>query len=543
MSRLNVDLCHGIEIDEFPALIAETALWMADHIANTRLAEDYGKPYARIPLVTAPGIRHADALEIDWNSVLPADRCSLCARQPAVPGSEVPERRAALAGPRVGEAAGCGGTLDYVAAWFLKAGAYVAGGEGTRIGFVATNSITQGEQVAQLWPTLFGRYALEIAFAHRTFAWPGRAAVHCVIVGLAPRGSEPSAKRLFSYGDIKGESTESDVPSITAYLFGAATADRHEVVESIARPINGAPQLLTGSKPVDGGYLIFSANERAALLSKYPTAVDWLRPFVGAQEYINGGMRWILLGGGLSPAEIRANETVAVRLRQVRAFRMGTLPKKSKVDTLPDPISRTTAALADFPTSYHVTVIPDRPFLVIPQTSSENRHYIPIAWMEPPVIPSDKLRILPDASLWHFGILTSTMHMAWMRAITGRMKSDYMYSVGVVYNTFPWPDAASAQVAKVEALARAVLDARALPKNATSTLADLYNPDFMPAELRKAHAALDAAVDRLYRPAGFNSDRARVEHLFTRYRALVEPTSAAAALNRRTVRRVRTAAP
>ena len=221
LSRLNVDMCCGIEIDEFPALIAETALWMADHIANTRLAEDYGKPYARIPLVTAPGIRNADALEIDWNSVLPADRCTYVLGNPPFRGAKFQSAEQRAQVRALAKLPGSGGTLDYVAAWFLKAGAYVAGGDGTRIGFVATNSITQGEQVAQLWPTLFGRYALEITFAHRTFAWPGKAAVHCVIVGLAPRGSEPAAKRLFSYGDIKGEPTESDVPAITAYLFGS----------------------------------------------------------------------------------------------------------------------------------------------------------------------------------------------------------------------------------------------------------------------------------------------------------------------------------
>ena len=190
------------------------------------------------------------------------------------------------------------------------------------------------------------------------------------------------------------------------------------------------------------------------------------------------------------------------------------------------------------PAQFHVTVIPDTPFMVIPQTTSERRDYIPIGWLEPPVIPSDKLRLLLDATLWEFGILTSQMHMAWMRAITGRMKSDYMYSVGVVYNTFPWPDSTLAQRTKIEALAQAVLDARALPKNATSTLADLYDPDTMPPELRKAHRDLDSAVDKLYAPKGFADDRARVELLFKRYEELVLPTMTAPAANRRTNRRI-----
>ena len=542
LSRLNVDHFFGIEIDEFPALIAETALWMTDHIANTRLAEDYGKPYARIPLVASPGIRHADALETDWNAVLAAGECTHVLGNPPFRGAKYQSETQRAQVRALAKLGGSGGTLDYVAAWFLKAGAYAQGGEGVRIGFVATNSICQGEQVAQLWPLLFQRCNLEIAFAHRTFAWPGSAAVHCVIVGLAPRGSEPAVKRLFSYPEQKGAPIESACEYMTAYLHPISREWRFQTVSEVATSLSGARKLIIGSKPIDGGYLIFDRNERAVLRETDPTALELLRPYIGSQEYINGGIRWILALQDVAPDVVRRHPLIRERLNLVRQFRSGTVPAKGKNEIKQPGVSA--ARLANDPGMFHVTVIPTDAFLAVPEVSSERREYIPIGWLEPPTIPSNKLRIMQNSPLWYFGLLTSRMHMAWTRHIGGRLKSDIQYGIGLNYNTFPWPDATPAQTAKIEALAQAVLDARALPKNAASTLADMYDPDTMPAELRRAHRDLDTAVDRLYRDKPFDSDQARVEQLFTRYRALVEPTSAAAALNRKTVRRVaRTRAP
>ena len=517
-TRINVDSFFGIEIDEFPAMIAQVALWMTDHIANTRLAEDFGKPYARIPLVTAPGIRHADALELDWNAVLPAERCSFVFGNPPFVGAKYQSEAQRAQVRRLAALPGSGGTLDYVAAWFIKAARYVAAGE-ARIGFVSTNSIVQGEQVAQLWPALF-RAGTEIAFAHRTFVWPGRAAVHCVIVGLAQRGDEPAEKRLFSYADGKGEPIETRHTALTAYLFDVKDADRHLVVKEEGRPINGAPKIVIGSKPIDGGYLIFTAAERAALAADDP-AHDWLRPYLGAEEYLNGGGRWIFALQEASPATLRGSGTIRIRLKQVGDYRRGLIAAKGKEEKKAPGMS--SLALANTPTAYHVTVLPSSAFLAIPEVSSERRDYIPIGWLEPPTVPSNKLRLLPNATPWQFGILTSRMHMAWTRYVGGRLKSDYQYAIGLNYNTFPWPDATPAQRAQIEALAQAVLNARALPKNATSTLADLYDPDTMPAELRRAHRELDTAVDRLYRRAPFASDRERVEHLFTLYQRLIDP--------------------
>lgn len=434
---------------------------------------------------------------------------------------------------RIAGLGGSGGTLDYVAAWFIKAGQYVQANRRIRIAFVATNSITQGEQVAQLWPVLFDRLGLEIAFAHRTFNWNsearGRAHVHVVIVGLAHRDHEPAEKRLFSYPDIKGEPVETRHAALTAYLFDARNvANRHLVVKEESRPINGAAKLVSGSQPIDGGFLIFDAAERARFLAEEPGAAPWLHRFVGAEDFINGGERWILALQDAPPSEIRNLPKVRERLAAVREFR-----RKSQ--------RKSTIAIADQPTRFNVEVLPTSPFLVIPEVSSERRDYVPLGWLEPPTIPSNKLRLLPNASLWQFGVLTSRAHMAWTAHIGGRLKSDFQYGIGLNYNTFPWPDASEAQRARVEALAQAVLDARA--HWPASSLADLYDPDTMPANLRRAHAALDAAVDRLYRPAPFASDRERVEHLFGRYEALVNPLERlGAARNRRVARKAGIAA-
>lgn len=541
LARVTVDQFYGIEYEEFPARIAEVAMWMMDHIANNEINEAFRLNYARIPLKDSAHILHADALETDWSALLPPERCSYIMGNPPFVGAKFQTQTQREQVRKIAGLGGSGGTLDYVAAWFIKAGQYLQTNRRIRVAFVSTNSICQGEQVAQLWPILFDRFGLEIAFAHRTFSWGsearGKAHVHVVIVGLAHRDHEPAEKRLFSYPDIKGDPVESQHTALTAYLFDArSVANRHLVVKEESRPINGAPKLITGSKPVDGGYLILRGGERAELAEQEPEILDLVRPFLGAQEYINDGKRWILALQDAAPDRLRNSPFIRERLAGVRDFRKGVLHPRGKPDGARPTPGSSTSSLADYPTNFHVTVIPDSPFLVIPQVSSERRDYAPIGWLEPPTIPSDKLRLLANATLWDFGVLTSAIHMAWMKAVTGRMKSDFMYSVGVVYNTFPWPDASPAQLAKVEKLAQAVLDARA--EHPTASLADLYDPDTMPANLRKAHAALDAAVDKLYRPAPFASDRDRVEHLFGRYEALVNPLERlGAAKNKRVARK------
>jgi hypothetical protein len=518
MCRIDVDQFYGIEQGEFPARIAEVALWMMDHIMNNRLSLEFGESYVRIPLKKSPHILPADALEMDWANLISPDQCSYVLGNPPFVGAKYQTDKQRAQVRRIAQLGGSGGTLDYVTAWFLKAGDYLRHSR-AHIGFVATNSIAQGEQVAQLWPLLFDRCGLEIGFAHRTFAWGsdarGMAHVHVVIIGLTRREQEPPVKRLFSYSDIHGDPTESKHEALTPYLFDAGNViNRHLVVEEASRPLCGVSQLFTGCQPIDEGQYIFNAEELAEFLSQEPKARKYIHPFIGSVEFINGGERWILILDGASPGELRSMPAVMHRIAAVRRFRS----RSRRTSTL---------QLAETPTRFQVTVIPTAPFLVIPEVSSERRPYVPIGWLRPPTIPSNLVRVLLDADLWHFGVLTSAIHMAWLRQIGGRLESRYRYSIGIVYNPFPWPEATDPQRAKIRSLAQAVLDARA--QFPTSTLADLYDVDAMPPQLRKAHRALDDAVDKLYRSAAFSGDRDRAEHLFGLYERLVAPLVAAAA--------------
>ena len=515
LSVVDVDQFHGIEIGEFPARIAETALWMMDHIMNNRLSLEFGRTYTRIPLEKSPRILHADALETDWSELLAAEDCSFVLGNPPFVGAkyQTAEQRAQVR--RIAALGKTGGTLDYVAAWFVKAGEYVRASK-ARIGFVATNSITQGEQVAQLWPVLFDRCKLEIAFAHRTFAWGsdarGKAHVHVVILGLDRREAARSEKRLFAYPDINGEPEESRHAVLSPYLFDAGgLSDPHLTVRGENGPINGLQKLIIGSKPIDGGNYILDAEKRAVLLHAEPGAAAYVRPYVGAQEYLQGRKRWILALRDVSPGDLSKLPRVRERISTVRAYR-----ESSK--------SAPTRKLAETPTLYHVNVLPMSPYLVVPKVSSERREYVPTGWLRPPTIPSDLVFVLQDATLSDFALLTSAMHMAWLRHIGGRLKSDYRYSIGLVYNTFPTPPE-DADKSKLEPLAQTVLDARAAHPD--STLADLYDPDLMPPDLRRAHQALDRAVDRLYRRKRFASERERVEHLFMLYEKMRAPLEAA----------------
>ena len=476
LSAVDVDQFYGIEFGEFPSRIAETALWMMDHIMNNRLSLEFGQTFVRIPLEKSPHIVHGDALETDWSGLLLPDKCSFVFGNPPFLGAKQQsvEQRAQV--HRIAALGKSGGTLDYVAAWFIKAGEYVNGGD-ARVGFVATNSITQGEQVAQLWPVLFGRCGLEIAFAHRTFAW----------------GSDARAeKRLFSYPDINGEPEESAHTALSPYLFDpGGLSDPHLVVREESAPINRMRRLKTGVQMIDNGILTFKQDEYEKFVAREPGAQRFLRKYIGGDEYINGFHRWILYLADSSPSDLRNLPAVLDRVRRVREYRAASLRPS-------------TVAMAAYPTRVGVDERLSEPFLVLPNTSSERREYIPIGWLTPEVIANQKLRILPDATLADFALLTSSMHMAWVRTVTGRMKSDYMYSVGVVYNTFPLPSQ-DIDLSGLEPLAQAVLDARAA--HPSEILANLYDPDLMPPDLRQAHLALDRAVDRLYRRNGFVSER------------------------------------
>ena len=515
LSVVDVDQFYGIELGEFPAHIAEVALWMMDHIMNNRLSLEFGQTYTRIPLEKSPHIQHGDALETDWSELLPPKECSYVLGNPPFVGAKFQTSEQREQVRRIAALGKSGGTLDYVTAWFIKAGEYVQQ-SAAPIGFVATNSITQGEQVAQLWPILFDRCKLDIAFAHRTFAWGsdarGMAHVHVVIIGLAKRGDAPREKRLFAYDAPKGDPQESQHAALSPYLFDAGgLTDSRVVVKESSQALNGLPKLIIGSKPIDGGHYIFNADERTAFLREEPDAEPYLRPFVGSREFLQGGERWILHLADAPPQVLKTLPKVREHIAAVRSYRLASK-------------SKPTQALAATPTLYHVNVIPTAPFLVVPKVSSERREYVPIGWLDPPTIPSDLVFVLNDATKPLFALLTSAMHVSWLRYIGGRLKSDYRYSIGLVYNTFPLPPIPTERLQRLAPHADAVLAARA--NHPDATLADLYDPDLMPTDLRKAHQALDRAVDRLYRRSTFTSDRERVEHLFGLYEKMLVPLTA-----------------
>jgi len=534
LSTVDVGQFYGIEISEFPARIAEVAMWMMDHIMNVRLSLEFGEVYARIPLKQSPHIKPGDALELDWATVLPPAECSYVLGNPPFIGFVMrginQQDQATSLMKRLGAR---GSRLDYVAAWFLKAGEYIQG-SGASIGFVATNSITQGEQVSQVWPALFDRYKLEISFAHRTFPWGsdarGKAHVHCVIIGLTHKDEAPQERRLFSYQDNDATPDETLHKAISPYLFDASLlSDPHLVVERTRSVTAGMPAIRVGSKPVDGGYYVMDSAARSAFLQMEPNAESFIRPYVGSNEHINGGERWILCLDSVAPQILKSMPKVLDTIEQVRLWRLGELPPRKlqddteAADNKASPLSLT---LAKTPAAFHVTVLPNQPFLAIPEVSSERRAYLPIAWLDPPTIPSNKLLIALDVELYHFGLITSRMHMVWVWHIGGRLKSDPQYSPGISYNPFPWPDLSDAVKARIGRLADSVLTARSAHPG--SNLADLYDRRTMPKDLMRAHEKLDLAVDRLFRSAAFTSDRERVEHLFGLYDKAVAPLAATA---------------
>lgn len=518
LSQVDVDQFHGIEIGEWPARIAEVALWLMDHQMNLKVSEAFGQLYQRLPLKKSPHIHCGNALRLDWKSVLPPAKCSHILGNPPFVGSKFQnsEQRADM--DFVAGGVENGGLLDYVAGWYLKAAAYI---QGTRItvGFVSTNSISQGEQVGVLWNHLFKAFHLKIHFAHRTFTWMsearGKAHVHVVIMGFAT--FDPAAKRLHDYDGAPGMSASggkgeiavvTEVKNISPYLVEGGDL----AVVNRSKPLCDAPQMGIGNKPIDDGNYLFTPEEKAAFLKQEPGAREFFRRWVGSVEFINGIERWCLWLGDCPPSRLREMPRALERVERVRNFRLASK-------------SAPTQKLAATPTRFHVENFPKRTFLVVPEVSSEKRPFIPIGFVSPRILCSNLVKIIPDATPYHFGILSSLMHMAWVRQVCGRLKSDYRYSSKLVYNNFPWPEPNAKQRERVEEKARAVLAAREphLPPRGQSTLADLYDPLTMPPALLKAHTELDRAVEKCYRSEPFHSDRERVEWLFALYEKLANP--------------------
>lgn len=532
LAQVDVDQFHGIEINEWPVRIAEVGLWLTDHQCNMELAEALGESFSRLPLKAAPTLRVANALRTDWRELLPPMDNVLVLGNPPFVGKHLMNTSQEEDMELVWGGTDGAGVLDYVTAWYMKAAQYI---RGTRIrcAFVSTNSITQGEQAGALWNQLFQRHGIKIHFAHRTFSWEsearGKAHVHVVIIGFGV--FDTISKRLYDYEAGADQPTVTEVRNISPYLIeGPNTA-----VTSRGKPLCEVPECIYGNKPTDGGHLIVEEDDRIVFLANNPLAQKYLRPLLCAEEYLNNIPRWCLWLVDAAPADIAHIDGIRERVQAVRDFRLAS--KKAP-----------TRQKADQPALFAEIRQPKNRYIIIPRHSSEARRYVPFGYFPPEVIVHDSCTALPDATLYHFGVLSSAMHMAWVRVVCGRLKSDYRYSNKLVYNNFPWPDiAARGEVSNhepapvhpstgsgrtdalkqaVEAAAQAVLDARA--QYPDSTLADLYDPLTMPAPLAKAHAELDRAVDRCYRREPFESDRARVEHLFTLYNQLTAPLLPAA---------------
>lgn len=498
---VDVDQFYGIEIEEFPAQIAQVALWLVDHQMNLKVSEEFGAYFVRIPLKHAASIVHDNALRIDWNDVLPAERCAYVLGNPPFIGHQWRSSEQMADMERVWGTDGRFGRLDFVTCWHRKAVDYMRRNTSIATALVSTNSICQGEQVGTLWSWMLA-HGVVIHFAHRTFAWSnearGKAAVHCVIVGFGL--GDVAEKTIFEYEDIKGEAHAVKATNISPYLVDAPNI----ILPSRTATPPNLPQLIKGSQPTDGGHLLLTEGEKDELLKVEPSAEKWLRRYIGGDELINGGQRWCLWLKGISPAELRSMPQVMKRVSAVAEVR-----RKSPTKSVQE--------FADKPTLFTQDRQPERDYLALSRHSSENRRFIPIGFLPANIIASDATLVCKGATIFHFGVMNSSLHNAWVRYTAGRLESRIRYEASV-YNNFPWPDLSDKQRAAIEAAAQGVLDARAAHPGAS--LADLYDPLTMPPDLVKAHHTLDKAVDAAYGYKGAATDAARVAFLFGLYQRL-----------------------
>jgi hypothetical protein len=495
---LDVDMMYGIEYGEFPARIAEVAMWLIDHQMNMQISNEFGQYFVRLPLKKAAKIIHGDALETDWENIVSKNDLSFIIGNPPFIGSNIMSQIQRDAIVKEFDKIQGSGVLDYVTGWYIKAAKFIQDTK-IKVAFVSTNSIVQGEQTSILWGQMLNKYKIKIHFAHRTFKWSneakGNAAVYCVIVGFA--NYDTNNKSIFEYEDIKGEAHELKVKNINPYLIEG----KDILIDKKSNPICNVPQIFKGNQPTDGGFLILSEEEKNEYIKNEPKGEKFIKNLVSGREFLNGINRycfWILD----SFNEIRELPVLQERIKNCKESRLNS----SFADT---------RRLAERPYQFRDLKNPET-FIVIPATTSENRKYIPFAFLNKDYIPSNSVYIISDANLFHFGILTSVMHMAWVKTVCGRLKSDFRYSKDIVYNNYPWPENPNEkQVKAIETAAQKVLDARLYFPN--SSLADLYDPLTMPPSLIKAHNELDKAVDLAYRPQPFTGEANRMVFLFELY--------------------------
>ena len=501
--QVSINQFYGIEINDFAVSVAKTALWIAESQMMKETEDIVHMTIDFLPLKTNAHIVEGNALRLDWESVVPKDKLNYIMGNPPFVGYSLQSKEQktdmlSIYVDEKGKPYKTAGKIDYVAAWYFKTSVLMQGTT-IRAALVSTNSITQGEQVAGVWKPLYERFGVHIDFAHRTFRWDSEASikahVHCVIVGFS---CTPSIKDKYLYADkpIK-------VENINPYLIDAPNT----FIESRNKPLCDVPRMSTGNRPADGGHLIIEAEDYEAFIAKEPKAKKYIKKLVGAKEFINNKKRWCLWLVGVSPKELRTMPEVMQRIELCKIDRLNA----------PDEGRR---KLAERPWLFRETNNPEK-YVIVPSVSSESRKYIPIGFLNSDTISTNLNIVIPDAELYHLGVLESNVHMAWTRAVAGRLKSDYRYSKDIVYNNFPWPTPTEVQKEKIEKTAQAILDARALYPD--SSLADLYDELTMPPELRKAHQANDKAVMEAYGFWGkLNSEAACVAELMKMYQQLVE---------------------
>ena len=497
---LDVDMMNGIEYEEFPARIAEVAMWLIDHQMNMQISNEFGQYFVRLPLKKSAKIVQGDALETDWESIVSKNDLSFILGNPPFIGSKImKQNQRDQIVKQFDNADGCG-VLDYVTGWYIRAAKYIQK-TNIKVAFVSTNSIVQGEQTSILWGQMLNKYNIKIHFAHRTFKWSneakGNAAVFCVIVGFA--NYDTNNKSIFEYEDIKGEAHEMKVKNVNPYLVDA----KDIFIGKRRKPICNVPEISFGSMPNDGGNFLFTDEEKNEFIDKEPKSEKFFKPLISAHEFLNGHKRWCLWLENANPTNLKEVKLVTERVESVRKLRA-------------DSNRQATQKLAAFPTLFGENRQPKCDYVLIPRHSSENRKYIPLGFFDENSIASDSCLFIEGAKLYHFGVLMSSMQITWVKHVCGRIKSDYRYSNDLVYNNYPWPEnPTNKQIESIEEKAQKVLDARAeFPR---SSLADLYNPLTMPPALIKAHNDLDKAVDLAYRPQPFTSEANRMVYLFELY--------------------------
>ena len=553
-SQIDVNSFYGIEIEEFPARIAEVAMWLMDHQMNIKLSESVGDYFVRLPLQKSAKIANANALQIDWNSLMHGNYFDVTANvvnvgiireqrkhyetinvlakeinilnekeiqnkqnehsikfdyilgNPPFIGKHLRNLQQNSDMDLVFQDMKNYKSLDYVTCWYLKAAQYIQETK-TKVAFVSTNSISQGEQPGILWNELYGKYNIKIHFAHRTFRWDneakGMAHVYVVIIGFA--NYDTNSKRIYYYDKPDSEAHEMPASNINPYLVEMSDV----IVLSRKKTICNVPEIVYGNKPVDDGNLILTDEEKKSLVSSEPLCEKFIKPLISAKEFLNNQKRWCIWLVDIEPDELRQLPDIMLRVKKVREFRLAS----KKIPT---------KKIADIPALFAEIRQPENNFILIPRVTSENRKYVPFSFFSRDYIVHDTCTCIPNATLYHFGVLSSEMHMVWMRHVCGRLESRFRYSNDIVYNNFPWPDKASEKNIKpVETAAQSVLDVR--KEYSDCSLADLYDSLSMPPDLIKAHKELDKAVDLCYRPQGFQDEMKRIEYLFSLYQKYSEP--------------------